>query len=126
MSHTPSSTIEYNVYGETLIGCCTEPMTGYFRDGYCRTASIDRGTHVVCAVMTEAFLNYTKTRGNDLSTPIPQYNFPGLKPNDGWCLCIMRWLEAEKAGVAPLLNLAATHQKALEYTTIEVLEAYAL
>jgi len=101
MSHTPSSTIEYNVYGETLIGCCTEPMTGYFRDGYCRTASIDRGTHVVCAVMTEAFLNYTKTRGNDLSTPIPQYNFPGLKPNDGWCLCIMRWLEAEKAGVAP-------------------------
>ncbi len=126
MSPTSSTTTQYNVYGESLISCCVSPMTGYFRDGYCRTATIDRGTHVVCAIMTEEFLAFTKTRGNDLSTPIPQYNFPGLKPNDGWCLCIMRWLEAHKAGCAPLLNLAATHQKALEYTSLEILEAYAI
>ncbi len=115
----------FNVLGSPLIGCCNDPITGYFRDGYCRTASIDRGTHVVCAIMTEEFLTYTKSKGNDLSTPIPQWNFPGLKPGDGWCLCILRWLEAEKAGVAPLVKLAATDQKALEYTTINMLKKYA-
>lgn len=115
-----------NVYGEPLIACCMDPMTGYFRDGYCRTMPEDTGTHVVCAIMTEAFLTYTKTRGNDLSTPIPYYNFPGLKPGDKWCLCISRWIEAEKAGVAPKVDLHATHEKALAFTSIEVLVQYAL
>jgi len=115
-----------NVFGEPLIACCTDPMTGYFRDGYCRTIDHDRGTHVVCAVMTEAFLDYTKAKGNDLSTPIPHWNFPGLKPGDGWCLCISRWLEAEKAGVAPNIKLEATAQEALNYTSLELLKNYAL
>lgn len=113
-----------NVLGDKLIGCCTDPLTGYFRDGYCRTAGIDRGTHVICAIMTETFLTYTKSQGNDLSSPIPQWNFPGLKPGDGWCLCILRWLEAEKAGVAPKVKLEATDEKALEYTTIDMLLKY--
>lgn len=115
-----------NVLGEPLIACCTDPMTGYFRDGYCRTVDEDRGTHVVCAIMTEAFLTYTKSKGNDLSTPIPHWSFPGLKPGDGWCLCITRWLEAKKAGVAPKIKLEATAHEALNYTTLELLKEYAL
>lgn len=115
-----------NVLGTDLVACCYEPLTGYFRDGYCRTATIDQGTHVVCAVMTAEFLNYTTSKGNDLSTPIPQWNFPGLKPGDKWCLCILRWLEAEKAGVAPTIVLEATDANALKYTTLEVLEKYAI
>ena len=115
-----------NVLGQPLIGCCTDPMTGYFRDGYCRTIDHDRGTHVVCAIMTEEFIAYTKGKGNDLSTPIPHWSFPGLQPGDAWCLCISRWLEAEKAGVAPQIKLAATAQEALQYTTLELLEQYAV
>lgn len=115
-----------NVLGTPLLSCCTDPMTGYFRDGYCRTASIDRGTHVVCAIMTEEFLTYTKSKGNDLTTAIPQWNFPGLKPGDKWCLCILRWLEAEKEGVAPKINLKATDLRALDYTSLEVLQKYSL
>ncbi|MGV6832194.1 MAG: DUF2237 family protein [bacterium] len=115
-----------NVYGEPLIGCCTDPMTGYFRDGYCRTMPQDTGTHVVCAQVSAEFLDFTRLRGNDLSTPIPQWKFPGLKPGDKWCLCISRWLEAEKAGVAPKIELKATHEIALAYTTLELLERYAL
>ena len=115
-----------NVYGKPLIACCTDPMTGYFRDGYCRTMMQDTGTHVVCAIMTEEFLRYTASRGNDLTTPIPQWQFPGLKPGDKWCLCISRWLEAEKAGVAPRIDLNATHQKALEFTSLIHLEKYAI
>lgn len=114
-----------NVYNETLQSCCTSPMTGYYRNGFCQTGGDDRGTHVVCAEMTEEFLSYTKSRGNDLSTPIPAYNFPGLKPGDRWCLCILRWLEAEEAGVAPKVNLKSTNKKALEYTTLKKLEKYA-
>ena len=116
----------FNVFGKTLIACCNDPMTGFYRDGYCRTSKIDTGTHVVCAVMTTDFLNYTQSKGNDLSTPIPAYNFPGLHTGDKWCLCINRWLEAEKAGVAPLIDLDATDQWALEYTSIHVLKTYAL
>ncbi|WP_035337005.1 DUF2237 domain-containing protein [Dokdonia sp. PRO95] len=123
MSQTKS--VPLNVLETPLIACCYDPMTGFFRDGYCRTAAVDQGTHVVCAIMTKDFLAYTKSKGNDLSTPIPQWNFPGLKPGDGWCLCILRWLEAEKAGVAPIIKLAATDQKALEYTTIDMLKKYA-
>ncbi len=115
-----------NVLGTPLLSCCTDPMTGYFRDGYCRTASIDRGTHVVCAIMTEEFLTYTKSKGNDLTTAIPQWNFPGLKPGDKWCLCILRWLEAEKEGVAPKINLKATDLRALDYTSLELLQKYSL
>lgn len=115
-----------NVLGNLLIGCCTDPMTGYFRDGYCRTASSDQGTHVICAIINDDFLAFTKSRGNDLSTPIPQWDFPSLKTGDSWCLCILRWLEAEKAGHAPQIKLAATDIKALEYTTLDLLKKYAL
>lgn len=100
-------------------------MTGYFRDGYCKTCSADMGSHTVCAEVTEDFLAYTKAQGNDLSTPNPVYGFPGLKPGDGWCLCASRWLEAEKAGFAPLVNLAATHERALEIVPLATLKLYA-
>lgn len=120
------STDLLNVLQTPLQSCCTDPMTGYWRDGLCRTAAEDRGTHIICAVMTQEFLDFTKSRGNDLSTAIPAYQFPGLKPGDKWCLCILRWLEAVDAGVAPLVDLAATDVKALNYTTIEVLKKHAL
>jgi hypothetical protein len=115
-----------NVYGNPLISCCTDPVTGYFRDGLCRTMPEDTGTHVVCALITNAFLVYTKSKGNDLSSPKPQWQFPGLKAGDKWCLCISRWLEAEKAGVAPKIDLKATHIKALDFAPLELLEAYAI
>lgn len=115
-----------NVLGTQLESCCNDPMTGYWRDGYCRTASEDRGTHVVCAIMTTEFLEYTKSRGNDLTTPNAAYRFPGLKPGDKWCLCILRWLEAEKAGVAPQIVLASTDDAALKYTSLELLKKYAV
>ena len=117
--------MDKNVFGEPLEICCTAPMTGYFRDGFCRTISEDTGTHTVCAVVTEAFLVYSASRGNDLRTPIPHWNFPGLKPGDKWCLCISRWLEAEKAGKAPPIILEATHQKSLQYASLELLQQYA-
>ncbi|MBQ0735586.1 DUF2237 family protein [Aquimarina celericrescens] len=115
---------ELNVLGTPLKSCCQNPLTGYFRDGYCRTTKQDTGTHIVCAVVTEEFLTYTKSLGNDLSTPIPHWNFPGLSPGDKWCLCVSRWLEAKKAGKAPLVILEATHQKALQYTSIAILKEY--
>lgn len=116
--------MELNVLGTKLEACCTDPLTGYFRDGYCRTISQDSGTHIVCAIMTTEFLEYTKSRGNDLSTPIPQWQFPGLVAGSKWCLCISRWLEAEKAGVAPYIVLEGTLQKALDYTSLELLKQY--
>lgn len=124
MTSQSKETKPKNILGTDLIACCYEPLTGYFRDGFCRTATIDQGTHVVCAIMTNEFLNYTKSKGNDLSTPIPQWNFPGLKPGDKWCLCILRWLEAEKAGVAPKIVLNAVDDNALKYTTLELLKKY--
>lgn len=117
--------MEKNVLNTNLQSCCTNPLTGYFRDGFCRTREDDYGTHTVCAVVTEDFLKYSASRGNDLMTPIPYYNFPGLKPGDKWCLFISRWLEAEKAGKAPFVILEATHIKSLQYTSLEVLEKYA-
>ena len=114
-----------NVFGLPLQACCYDPVTGYFRDGYCKTMTEDRGTHVVCAMVTEEFLQFSKKRGNDLITPVPQWQFPGLKPGDRWCLCISRWLEAEKAGVAPQVVLEATHEIALEYTELDTLVKYA-
>ena len=117
--------MEKNVFGEPLQICCTKPMTGYFRDGLCRTISEDRGTHTVCAIMTNDFLAFSALQGNDLITPMPYYEFPGLKVGDKWCLCASRWVEAEKAGKAPKVILEATHEKTLEYTTIETLIKHA-
>lgn len=110
-----------NVFGQPLELCCENPKTGFYRDGFCNTGSIDLGTHVVCAEMTKEFLDYTKSKGNDLSTPNPIYDFPGLKPGDCWCLCALRWKEAYEAGVAPNVKLEATHDKALEYLTMNQL-----
>ncbi|MBB4080877.1 hypothetical protein GGR28_003516 [Lewinella aquimaris] len=110
-----------NVLGTPLQSCCTDPMTGYYRDGSCATGPTDTGRHVVCAVMTEEFLTFSKSRGNDLSTPIPAYDFPGLKPGDGWCLCALRWKEAFDAGMAPAVKLESTHEAALKYISFEAL-----
>ena len=104
-----------NVLGTELQACCTDPMTGFYRDGLCRTGELDSGRHVVCAVMTDEFLTFSKARGNDLITPLPAYDFPGLKAGDGWCLCALRWKEAYEAGVAPPVRLESTHEKALNF-----------
>jgi uncharacterized protein len=123
MTTIPSST---NVLGTELQSCCLDPKTGYFRDGLCRTRYEDTGTHVVCAIVTQEFLTFTHSRGNDLETPFPQYDFPGLKPGDKWCLCVLRWKEALDAGVAPPVVLASTNKIALKYVTIEELTAHAV
>ncbi len=115
-----------NVFGEPLIGCCTDPMTGFYRDGYCRTGAGDSGVHTVCAEMTADFLEFSKARGNDLSTPVPAYEFPGLVPGDRWCLCAARWKEAFDAGMAPKVVLAACHISTLEFATLEELKAFAV
>lgn len=103
-----------NVLGTALKPCCFNPMTGYFRDGYCRTDLSDFGTHTVCAIMTVEFLQFSKSHGNDLSTPRPEYNFLGLKEGDKWCLCASRWKEAFNAGFAPKVVLESTHRNTLE------------
>lgn len=114
-----------NVFGEPLQVCCTSPMTGYYRDGLCRTDEQDRGKHTVCAIMTEDFLRFSKAMGNDLSTPLPAYQFPGLKAGDQWCLCALRWKEAFDAGKAPLVVLEATNEKTLDYVQLNDLIAHA-
>jgi uncharacterized protein (DUF2237 family) len=115
-----------NVLGEPLEACSTRPMTGFFRDGHCNTCDADRGSHTVCAVMTAEFLAWSKYVGNDLTTPRPDFGFPGLKPGDLWCLCAGRFLQAHDEDCAPRLRLAATHQRALDIVPIEVLELYAV
>lgn len=115
-----------NVVNGTLEICCTDPMTGFYRDGKCSTGAGDMGAHVVCAQMTEEFLAFTQSRGNDLSTPMPMFDFPGLKPGDRWCLCASRWKEALDAGMAPPVVLAATHASALEYVSLTELKQYAI
>lgn len=115
-----------NVLGSELKTCCTSPMTGFYRDGICQTGSQDRGVHVVCAQLTEAFLSYTKAQGNDLSTPRPEHNFPGLKPGDKWCLCAARWKEALDDGVAPPVVLKSTHQAALKHVSLEELKEFSV
>jgi len=114
-----------NIFGEPLQSCCTNPLTGFYRDGFCKTDEYDHGSHTVCAIVTAEFLSFSKSRGNDLITPIPEYRFPGLKPGDKWCLCASRWKEAFEAGVAPKVVLEATHEKALEYVSINDLIAHA-
>lgn len=110
-----------NVLGTDLIACCYEPLTGFYRDGFCQTAEEDAGTHTVCAVMTAEFLEFSKSKGNDLIAPIPIYNFPGLKPGDKWCLCALRWKQAAEAGVAPPVVLEAIHKKTLEIIDFSIL-----
>jgi uncharacterized protein (DUF2237 family) len=117
---------ELNVLGGPLVSCSTDPMTGWFRDGCCRTEDSDVGRHVVCSVMTAEFLDFTRSRGNDLSTPSPGFGFPGLEPGDRWCLCVNRWREALEAGVAPPVVLAATHSAALDVVSLDDLEAHAV
>jgi len=114
-----------NVFGTELKPCSTNPLTGYFRDGSCNTDETDFGSHTVCAVMTEEFLRYSFDMGNDLITPWPEYNFPGLGPGDHWCLCALRWKEAFDDGKAPLVNLEATHERALEVLSIHDLIEFA-
>lgn len=113
-----------NVLGGALEACSTDPVTGYFRNGACDTCAQDTGSHTVCAVMTAEFLAFSKYVGNDLSTPRPEFGFPGLKAGDGWCLCASRFLQAHEEGCAPKVNLAATHVRALEIVPGNVLELY--
>ena len=113
-----------NIYGSELQICSTDPMTGFFRDGRCNTNHLDQGTHVVCAVLTDEFLEFTKSCGNDLSTPRPEFQFPGLKAGDNWCLCALRWKQGYQAGVAPPVKTLSTHEKALEYIQKETLEKF--
>jgi len=114
-----------NVLGGKLETCCTSPMTGYYRDGKCNTGGGDYGAHTVCAQLTADFLQFSKSRGNDLITPVPAFNFPGLKPGDCWCLCASRWKEAMDAGVAPKVVLSATHALTLEYVSLDELKQHA-
>ena len=116
---------QLNIYSEPLEECSFDPLTGFFRSGCCETSDQDAGKHTVCAVMTEDFLMFSASMGNDLITPIPYYQFPGLKEGDKWCLCVNRWIEAEKAGKAPKLILEATHEKTLKYTKLDLLVKHA-
>ena len=113
-----------NVLGGELKICCTNPMTGFYRDGFCKTGADDRGSHTICIVATDEFLAFSKSRGNDLSTPRPEYNFPGLKAGDKWCLVALRWQEALDAGMAPDVVLEATNAAALQFVRLEDLQAY--
>jgi|TARA_B110000902_G_scaffold262593_1_gene339781 uncharacterized protein (DUF2237 family) len=115
-----------NVFGEKLAICGTDPVTGFYRDGNCNTCKGDVGSHTVCIETSTEFLEYTRFRGNDLSTPVPEFGFKGLKAGDSWCVCAGRWLEAEKNGMAPRLHLKSTHIKALEIVPMELLKKYAV
>lgn len=114
-----------NVLGGELKSCCTDPMTGFYRDGYCRTGADDTGRHTVCIRATDEFLEFSRSVGNDLSTPMPQYAFPGVKEGDQWCLCVLRWREALEAGMAPQVVLEATHESALKVVRLEDLKQHA-
>lgn len=113
---------EKNVLGQKLEKCSDSPKTGFYRDGFCLTGPEDQGTHVACATVTKEFLEFTKSKGNDLITPAPEWSFPGLKPGDKWCLCALRWREAMKAGVAPKLDRKATHSRMLKYVPLNELK----
>ena len=115
---------QVNVLGGRLVTCSTQPLTGFFRDGCCHTGPQDAGSHTVCAIMTDEFLAMSKYLGNDLSTPRPEFNFPGLRTGDQWCLCAERFLQAHHEGAAPKVNLEATHKETLKIVSLEVLELY--
>ncbi|MAY87663.1 DUF2237 family protein [Arenibacterium halophilum] len=114
-----------NVLGGPLAPCSVSPVTGFFRDGHCNTCAADQGSHTVCAIMTREFLAYSKYVGNDLSTPRPEYGFDGLKPGDSWCLCASRFAQAAEEGCAPQINLKATHLRALDVVSLEILRSHA-
>jgi uncharacterized protein (DUF2237 family) len=114
-----------NVLGGPLKPCSTAPLTGFFRNGCCDTCAEDHGCHTVCVEVTEAFLEFSRAAGNDLSTPVPEYDFPGLSPGDRWCVCASRWLECLEAGVASPVALAATHERTLEIVPLAVLQQHA-
>ena len=116
----------FNVLGTALVPCSYDPLTGYFRDGCCNTAQDDAGSHVVCVKMTAEFLAFSARRGNDLSTPRPEYRFRGLREGDRWCLCALRWKEAFEANAAPPVVLECTHERALEFVALPALQAHAL
>ena len=115
-----------NVFGEPIDECCSHPMTGYFRDGFCRTSKYDQGSHTVCAFITDAFLVFSQSRGNDLSTPRPEFEFPGLAEGQSWCLCAARWLEAHEAGCAPKVYLKRTNIETLKIVPMDILRGYAI
>lgn len=115
-----------NVLGGELECCCQDPMTGFYRDGYCRTGPGDYGLHTVCAEMTDEFLHFSRQRGNDLMSPMPEFGFPGLQAGDRWCLCVSRWAEALEAGCAPPVVLEACHNSALEFVDLADLKAHAV
>ena len=118
-------TTQLNVLGTDLEECGLDPVTGFLRDGSCSTGPQDPGSHTVCAIVDEAFLEYSRSAGNDLITPMPEYGFPGLKPGDRWCLCALRWKQAYDAGCAPPVYLRATHERALELIELDVLKQFA-
>ncbi|MEW5249141.1 DUF2237 family protein [Microbulbifer sp. 2201CG32-9] len=118
--------ISVNVFGDPLLACCTSPVTGFFRDGCCNTSPEDLGSHTVCVAVTEKFLQFSRQRGNDLSTPVPESGFPGLNPGDRWCLCAPRWLEAYQRDAAPRVYLQCTHIKALQVIPLALLREYAV
>ena len=115
-----------NVFDEPLLSCNDEPVTGFFRDGCCNTSEQDLGSHTVCVQLTAAFLEFSKSKGNDLSTPRPEFGFPGLKPGDRWCLCASRWAEAYQHDAAPRVYLRSTHKRALESVPLAILRNYAV
>ncbi len=115
-----------NVLGTKLQQCCADPVTGFYRDGYCNTGPDDYGLHIVCVQVTKEFLEFSMRRGNDLSTPHEEWGFPGLQPGDQWCLCALRWKEAYDAGAAPRVDLEATHISALEHLDLSALKKYAI
>lgn len=115
-----------NVLGTALASCCFDPLTGFYRNGFCHTGSQDVGLHTVCAKMTREFLEFSVAKGNDLVTPLPEVGFPGLQPNDYWCVCALRWIEALDAGVAPPLKLEACHESLLELVDLPTLMQYAI
>jgi uncharacterized protein (DUF2237 family) len=121
-----SDNIPRNVLGGPLQNCSDSPRTGFYRDGCCNVGDDDLGVHAVCVKVTKEFLEFSFERGNDLSTPLPEFGFPGLKPGDKWCLCAARWVEALDAGAAPRLVLAATHEAMLEYAPLADLKKYAI
>jgi uncharacterized protein (DUF2237 family) len=117
---------QINVFGESLATCSDAPKTGWYRSGCCETDPTDHGSHTVCALMTAEFLDFSRSRGNDLSTPRPEFGFPGLRPGDRWCLCAARWQEAFLSGCAPRVNLRATHQRALDVVALVDLKAHSI
>ena len=117
---------QLNIFNEPLEACGFDPVTGFFRSGCCETSVLDKGSHTVCAIMTEEFLKFSKSKGNDLSTPIPAFDFPGLNSGDRWCLCAARWLEAYEASSAPSIIARATHRRALEIIPMEAMKEFSL